>query len=488
MFRSLRNRLILSHILPLMIVTLLTGFALIYLLETRFLLPRLADNLVGEARLLAEISRSEFELWGNPVLFGRMLDRVGLDPAVRVMFLSPDGQMLYTSESGDVAQLGVFLEPVGLRTAQRGEEVVLTNYSIFRPNNVLLEVLRPVVEPQSQQVLGIVRLTYRLASTLELFSQFRFLIVYVLVFGLLLGAVMGSLLALSISRPVRQVTQAIYDLAQGSRHEALSEQGPEEIRAQIRAVNYVVERLHNLEEARRQLLANLVHELGRPLGALRSAIQAIAKGAGSDQKLLEELTSGMDEEAARLERVVEDLAHLHGQGIGPLELSRQAINLGEWLPRVLRPWEQMAREKGLQWQAQLPASLPPVFADPVRLAQVVGNLTSNAIKYTPSEGSVFIEAGDQDSLLWVRISDTGPGIPLDEQEKIFVPFYRGSQERRIKQGMGLGLTIARDLVQAHGGRISLESAPGKGSQFTVWLPKADSENLQNEIAAMDQNT
>ena len=81
MFRSLRNRLILSHILPLIVVSLLTGTALIYVLETRFLLPRLADNLVGDARLLAEISRSEYELWGNPVLFGRMLDRVGLDPA-----------------------------------------------------------------------------------------------------------------------------------------------------------------------------------------------------------------------------------------------------------------------------------------------------------------------------------------------------------------------------------------------------------------------
>lgn len=470
MFRSLRNRLILSHILPLIFVSLLTGFALIYVLETRFLLPRLADNLIGQARLLAEISRSEFELWGNPVLFGRMLDRVSLDPAVRVMFLSPNGQILYSSESGDVTRLGVFTEPVGLSTAQRGEEVVLTNYSVFRPNNVLLEVLRPVIDPQSLQVVGIVRLTYRLASAFELFIQFRFLIVYVLVFGLLLGAVMGSLLALSISRPVRQVTQAIYDLAQGTRREALIEQGPEEIRAQIRAVNYVVERLHNLEEARRQLLANLVHELGRPLGALRSAIQAIAKGAGQDQQLLEELTSGMDEEAARLERVVEDLAHLHGQGMGQLELSRQSVNLVEWLPRVLRPWEQMARAKGQHWQVQLPAELPLVSADPVRLAQVVGNLASNAIKYTPPEGSVGIEAGSQENMVWIRISDTGPGIPLDEQEKIFVPFYRGSQERRIKQGMGLGLTIARDLVQAHGGRITLESTPGEGSHFTIWLP------------------
>ena len=472
MLRSLRGRLILSHILPLIVVTLLTGIALIYVLETRILLPRLADNLVGDARMLGEISRAEYELWGNPILFGRMLDRVELNPAVRVMFLSPEGQMLYSSDSGDIARLGVYLEPVGLNSAQRGEEVVLTNYSVLRPHNVLLEVLRPVTDPQ-QQVIGIVRLTYRLASAFELFTQFRYLIVYVLVFGLLLGAVLGSLLALNISRPVRQVTHAIYDVAQGSRHEPLIEQGPEEVRDQIRAVNYLVERLHSLEEARQQLLANLVHELGTPLGAMRSAIQAISKGAGDDPQLLAELMDGMAEEATQLEHILGDLALLHGQGLGPLELSRQAIDLEEWLPHTLRPWEEMANEKHLVWQVNLALDLPPLYADPVRLVQIIGNLTSNAIKYTPSGGRVTISAGIDEGMHWIKFSDTGPGIPLDEQEKIFTPFFRGSQGRRIKQGMGLGLTIARDLVQAHGGRISLESTPGAGSQFTVWLPAAD---------------
>jgi two-component system sensor histidine kinase BaeS len=101
---------------------------------------------------------------------------------------------------------------------------------------------------------------------------------------------------------------------------------------------------------------------------------------------------------------------------------------------------------------------------------VIGNLVSNAIKYTPSEGSVAAGAGIEGDMLWIKISDTGVGISPEEQEKIFVPFYRGDQGRRIKQGMGLGLTIARDLAQAHGGRISLESTPGRGSRFTIWLP------------------
>ena len=114
--------------------------------------------------------------------------------------------------------------------------------------------------------------------------------------------------------------------------------------------------------------------------------------------------------------------------------------------------------------------MPVIQADADRLAQAVGNLVSNAIKYTPPGGVITVSAGTKDSESWVRVSDTGPGIPVNEREKIFQPFYRGGQGHRFPQGMGLGLSIARDLATAHGGRIELESTPGLGSQFTIWLP------------------
>jgi signal transduction histidine kinase len=287
---------------------------------------------------------------------------------------------------------------------------------------------------------------------------------------------------LNISNPVTQVTEAIYNLARGEQNEHLSEHGPEEIRSLIKAINYLVERLHTLEQSRRQLLANLVHELGRPLGALRSALQALTKGAGEDPELLEDLTTGMDQEAARLQRVVEDLSHLHDQVLGTLELKREMVNLGEWLPTALVPWGEAASEKGLEWSTEIPADLPEVQCDSLRFSQVVGNLVSNAIRYTPSGGSVDVEAGVRDAMVWVKVSDTGPGIPYEEQEMIFLPLYRGDQgQRRFKQGMGLGLSIARDLIQAHNGSIEVESTPGKGSHFTIWLPCDTEINTQEEV-------
>jgi len=225
-----------------------------------------------------------------------------------------------------------------------------------------------------------------------------------------------------------------------------------------------------LEQARRQLLANLVHELGRPLGALRSGIQAFSQGALKNPALMKDLAMGMDEETARLQKVLDELAHLHDQVLGPLELNLEDTELAEWLPRILVPWQEVAIQKRINWKTEIPNNLPPLHIDQMRLAQVIGNLASNAVKYTPTGRSIQILAGQEGREIWIKVSDTGTGIPPKEQEKIFAPFYRGDQSRRIKQGMGLGLSIAHDLTIAHGGRLELDSTPGAGSTFTIWLP------------------
>lgn len=474
MFSTLRNRLILSHILPVLIIIPLAGVALFFLLETRFLLPSLARDLTADARYLANISRSDFELFGNPLFARNLLSRVRLDPAIQVMLLSPRGELLYSTDPADTDRLGSAVSVEGLDDALAGEESIQTNYSITRLNDVLIDVLEPVLN-SSGQVIGLVRVSYRSAVLFGVLSQLRNLIAWVLILGLVLGALLGLFLAINLSRPIQQVTRAIDGLAAGDYAGEVVVQGPQELRDLARSVNYLVERLHSLELARRQLLANLVHELGRPLGALRSAIQALDKGAGKDPELLADLARGMDGEAEHMGHILEDLARLHDQVLGTLELHRQDLSIGDWLPGVLLPWRQAAEEKRLRWQQDIPPALPTVSADPVRLTQVIGNLASNAVRYSPSGGSVTVAAGEQDGMLWISVSDTGPGIAADEQARVFEPFYRGDQGQRIKQGMGLGLSIANDLARAHGGRIQLESAPGAGSRFTLWLPALESQ-------------
>jgi signal transduction histidine kinase len=162
---------------------------------------------------------------------------------------------------------------------------------------------------------------------------------------------------------------------------------------------------------------------------------------------------------------------LHDRTLGALELDRRPTDLSAWLARALVPWREAARAKGQHWHAKVPDSLPALEVDPDRLGQALGNLLSNAVKYTPSGGAISVQASAEEEGIWIRVSDSGPGITLEEQALIFKPLYRRQADRRFPQGMGLGLSIARDLAMAHGGRLDLESTPGEGSQFTLWIPR-----------------
>jgi signal transduction histidine kinase len=334
----------------------------------------------------------------------------------------------------------------------------------------------------NNNVVGIIRLTHQLSSVVWQFQRVRIMITGVLAGGLLLGGLLGWFLALGLEQPIKRVTEAVTSLARGEPQNLPAVQSPVEIRELTEAVNKLVDRLDTLEQSRRRLLANLVHEIGRPLGALQSGLQALVGGADSDPQLRQELLVGMQGEVRILERTLDELSQIYDQILGSLELDRQPVDMVEWLQQTLPPWREAALSKRLTWEANIPANLPSLEIDPDRLSQALGNLISNAIKYTPQGGKITIEAGtgkmnptnepdgQRQPAFWIRVSDTGPGIPEEEQEKIFAPFYRGSKQGRFPSGMGLGLTIASDLTHAHSGKLTVESEPANGSSFTIWLP------------------
>jgi signal transduction histidine kinase len=468
MFRSLRSRLVLSHALPLLVIIPIIGVALTNLIETRVLLPSLAKALMTNAVLLADVAGDQTELWSNPIYAEYYLTHLRHDISAKVEFLTPGGQLLASSDPAEASRIGFVLDFAGVAKARAGQVASYTTYNIASPSEVI-DVFVPVLN-QNQSLVGILRMSYTYNTLSTEFTRSRYVIVAILAGGLFVGIALGWSLAVNLSKPIREVTQAINDLSHGNRQAKLAERGPEEIQLLAQSFNSLSERLSSMEKARRQLLANLVHELGRPLGALRSAIQALAGGAANDPQLLEDLTTGMDDQAARLQHLLEDLAHLHEQVLGTLEIEYQQVKISDWLPKVLRPWQESAQDKHLTWQTDIPADLPEISADPDRLASVVENLVSNAIKYTQTGGMVSISALVEGDELLIRVKDNGSGIAPDEQQKVFEPFYRGNQGRRFKQGMGLGLSIARDLIEAHGGRINLESNPGEGSLFTIHLP------------------
>jgi signal transduction histidine kinase len=287
---------------------------------------------------------------------------------------------------------------------------------------------------------------------------------------LLLAGCIGLLLALRLERPIRKTSDAILQIAEGGSTDEIKEEGPREMRALAATVNYLTRELNAQEALRNRMLANVVHELGRPLGAIHSAIYAIIQGAAEDDATRDELLHGMDREIQGMQILLEDLTLIKGQLDKPLELDLKPVELSAWLVSTLLPWRSAALDKGITWKTDIPKDLPTITLDPHRMSQALGNLLSNAIKYTPPEGKIDLSAGRTAHEAWISVRDTGLGISLDEQDKVFEPFYRSTKERRFPQGLGLGLTIARELIDAHGGDLKIESAPDEGSKFTITIP------------------
>ncbi|MEZ4769147.1 MAG: HAMP domain-containing sensor histidine kinase [Caldilineales bacterium] len=464
--KTLRGRFILSHILPIVLVVPLVGLITMYLLETQVLLTTVSSNLEQQATAIATAVTGNPDVLSDPQVAQQFLARIALQADHSLVLYDSAGNVITSSgaPSSDSAAADVADEALAL--AQSGQPKVSVTYGLLRQT---AEVLVPVTGVD-QKLIGMIALTHTLEGVANQIARLRWWMVGILLAELILGGLAGAVLALRLAAPIDHAARAVVDVSHGVRIDPIAPQGPQEIRALTDSVNELAERLRVLEDARRRSLANIVHELGRPLGAMRSAVHVLRGAAGDDPALREELLSGVEAQIERLEPLLNDLAQLHGQVSGEVRLAREATLVQEWLPPVLLPWRAAAIEKGLDWRAAIPSTLPEVSIDPTRMAQAVGNLLSNAIKYTPEPGQISVEAGASDLEWWISVADSGPGIAAEEQRQIFQPFYRSVRERRFPQGLGLGLTIAQQNVEAHGGRLLLDAGQTEGSRFVITLP------------------
>jgi two-component system, OmpR family, sensor histidine kinase BaeS len=462
--RSLRFRLILNNLLPLLVVLPVVGFLLVYLLETQGIVATVARDLTRQAVLVADAASLRSEIWVDPNSAQAFLTRISPRLSARVMLLDSGGRLLVSSDPADNGTIGKILYSEKYDPVQNPEADVNIEESTLK------DVVVPVIRSDGL-LYGFVRLDNPLSSIYERSLQLRQIMLWVVGLGLILGVLLGWGLASDLSRQLQTATTAVTRLTTGQTLEILDDsKSPREIGQLYRAFNTLVVRLKNLEESRKRLLANLVHEIGRPLGSLQSAVQALSGGAHSDKTLRVELLDGMAGEIHRLDNLVGDLSNLHDQLAGTLMLNRGPVVINEWLQKITKTYREEALTKGLLWDCKIPSGHTEISLDAERLTLAVQNLISNAIRYTPPGGNICIQSEILDKNLVIEVSDSGPGIPPEEQEKIFEPFTRGSTARRFSQGMGLGLTITRDLVEAHGGTITLVSKPGDGSTFRIEIP------------------
>jgi len=309
--------------------------------------------------------------------------------------------------------------------------------------------------------------------TVDLEAAYRSALSQSLTWASLVAAVVAAGVALFVTRrivtPLRDMTRASERIAGGRYGDRLDPRAPGEVGELAAAFNHMADTLQRSEERRVELLADVAHEFRTPLSNLRGYVEGIEDGVFQD---IAGVLEASRRQLERLDHLVDDLSLLSRVETGQLELTPAPIESGALLEATAAAFRPDAERAGLTLEVRAPAPAPQVFADRERTLQVLANLVGNALRYTPRGGRVVLEVRpDGPGAARFTVRDTGPGIAPEDLPNVFKRFYRGDKARSPGAGgTGIGLTIARQLVERQGGEIAVTSAPGGGATFSFTLP------------------
>ncbi len=267
---------------------------------------------------------------------------------------------------------------------------------------------------------------------------------------------------------MRELTSAIRDMATGKLQQQVPVRTKDELGELANAFNDMSAELSRINELRKQMTADIAHDLRTPLTVITGYLESLREG------VLEPTPERLDAiygEAQHLFRLIQDLRTLSLADAGELPLHRQTIRASDLLQRVQLAYAHQAEKRQISLEQTADPDLPRIEVDEERMMQVLGNLISNALRHTPPGGRVALHASREADKILISIADSGEGIPKDVISKVFERFYRGEASRkRLEAETGLGLAIAKSIIEAHGGSISVDSELNRGTTFTLSLP------------------
>ena len=307
---------------------------------------------------------------------------------------------------------------------------------------------------------------------LEFIERINITLLYGALVGAVIALILGVFLSRTLTQPIRELTHATHAVAEGDLSQQVPIRSNDELGDLAQAFNKMSAELSRSVDSRKQMTADIAHELRTPLSLILGHAEAVHDGVLPPTRENFEI---IREEAARLEHLVNDLRTLSLADAGELTINRQAIEPGRLVEEVASLYQFETQRKNISLELDIASPLPTIEVDPGRITQVLTNILDNALRHTPEGGEISLSVKEEDDQVKVEIQDSGPGLKTEDLDRIFERFYRADPSRQrdgeFPGGSGLGLAIARSIVQVHNGQLSAESEPGRGLKIIITLPK-----------------
>ncbi len=469
MFTSLRARLWLTYAIIIILILSILGIStFIYIIRNpiidRQAIARLEATLIMIRRQFNDRTNTNRD---NQIFFERISESL----AMRLIIFTPERKILLDSDPESTAIDWSSADnnptPRGTIDDLDGKKWLYTSWVMPEGDTLVLTLprqggLQLLSNPQLRETLRQDFLPSFLRAGLVAF-------ILAVIFAIWMGS--------WIAGPLQKIEQASRSVSQGD-YQEIPRKGPDEVKALAGAYNEMVNQVQFSQQSQRDFVANVSHELKTPLTSIQGFSQAILDGTVDSGAGLQKAAGIIKTEADRMYRLVVDLLDLARFDAGTVILDRKEVDLSKLLTRVINQLIPQALHARVKLTLAVDP-LPTCVGDQDRLAQVFTNLVENAIKHTPENGFVHLNARSEKGVAHIEVIDSGTGIPEEQLVRIFERFYKidGSRKKETKPGTGLGLAIAQQIVQAHDGSITVRSVMGEGSAFDVRIPVVKADDL-----------
>ncbi|HUW22515.1 MAG TPA: ATP-binding protein [bacterium] len=457
-----------------LIIAVILGVSIfLFIAEKRLLIQEMEKSQTNIIKGLAQIGKESL-ITNDEILLINYVNLVERTRGVMyAMVTAPQGKILAHT---DVDLLGTIANDTIAIKARSSDELVTQSYVDKEKQNIL-DIALPIFIDQNK--MGIARIGFSRDSLHEIVEETlretRRRIFGVAIVVLIIGFIGAIILAQMMTRPIKQMAKGAELIGQGKLDTTIVVKSNDELESLARDLNKMSSQLKEIDQLKKDFLASVTHELKSPLTSLIMYVDLFLEGAAGElTEKAKKFLKIMERSSKRLSRFIDDLLDMAKIERGKMEIKKEPLEILPIVSEIAELIKPQADEKDIEIAMNIPDNLPLVFVDGDRTRQIITNILSNSVKFTPEKGKISVNIQDEKEHFQVSISDTGIGIPPEQIGKIFDKFEQVKEIReRVKgpRGTGLGLAIVKSLVEAQGGKIWVESEVDKGSTFYFTLPK-----------------